>query len=397
MNTIRKLKASEIEVRVQSVVAKNDEAGAVLLLYKNARVDMAILDETYGPLNWNRKHTLIDGQLYCTVGIFDETKGIFVEKQDVGLAANGTSDMAEKARASDGFKRACTCLGIGRELYTAPFTYVNLKQDEWYVDNAGKAKVKPAAKFCVSQIEYDEDVISELKIVDKNGIVRFSWTKGDTNYQTSNSVAPKPAKETTEPTQEVQKTCVCSECGSRITEKSRTYSIKVFGRELCYKCQRQCAQDGDLMDSRTHMYKDQLRVTNKYCERLLAHETDKTETVIRCLSCVIASRMRMFVRDMNQTNIYNMLAELPSLKKFKAAERKQIAQAVKVFTECQRKGDVNIHPIYWLGFAITSALIGAAVGGGSCNSNNKTTYVRNYNNSRRNKWRRRRKNNNYNK
>lgn len=241
MNTIRKLQAPEIEIRVQSVVAKGDDAGAVLLLYKNARVDMAILDETFGPLNWSRKHTLIDGQLYCTVGIYDETKGLWVEKQDVGLAANASSDMAEKARASDGFKRACTCLGIGRELYTAPFTYVKLKQDEWYVDNAGKAKVKPATKFYVSHIEYDEDVISELKIVDKNGSVRFSWTKGDTNYQPSDNVAPKPTKDVSEPVQEAPKVFVCSECGSRITDKSRTYSIKVFGRELCYKCQRQCA------------------------------------------------------------------------------------------------------------------------------------------------------------
>lgn len=240
MNTIRKLKASEIEVRVQSVVAKNDEAGAVLLLYKNARVDMAILDETFGPLNWSRKHTLIDGQLYCTVGIYDETKGLWVEKQDVGLAANGTSDMAEKARASDGFKRACTCLGIGRELYTAPFTYVKLKQDEWYVDNSGKAKVKPAAKFFVSSIAYDEDTISDLTIVDKNGVTRFSWAKEET-VGPADYNAPKANNDIPQGIPEIAKPCVCTECGSKITEKSRSYSLKVFGRELCYKCQRQCA------------------------------------------------------------------------------------------------------------------------------------------------------------
>lgn len=90
------------------------------------------------------------------------------------------------------------------------------------------------------------------------------------------------------------------------------------------------------MDSKTHMYRDLLRVTNKYCERLISNTEDpKDETVLRCLACIVASRMRMFVRDMNNTtSIYNMLTEIPALRKFKAAERKQIAQAVRVFVEC---------------------------------------------------------------
>ena len=55
----RKLKANEIDVRVQSVVG----SGAILLLYKDARADMNILDETVTNMLWKREHTR-DNQRY---------------------------------------------------------------------------------------------------------------------------------------------------------------------------------------------------------------------------------------------------------------------------------------------------------------------------------------------
>lgn len=127
----RDLRADEIEVRVQSV-SKNG-SGIVLLLYKNARVDMAILDETVGPENWQREHYECKGNLFCRVGINVSTKTIFddngkvtlcdhwVWKSDCGVESNTE---AEKGEASDSFKRACFNWGIGRELYTAPFIWV---------------------------------------------------------------------------------------------------------------------------------------------------------------------------------------------------------------------------------------------------------------------------------
>ena len=48
----RTLRADEIEVRVATV----SEKGVSLLLYKDARCDMNILDETVGPFNWQRHH-----------------------------------------------------------------------------------------------------------------------------------------------------------------------------------------------------------------------------------------------------------------------------------------------------------------------------------------------------
>ena len=55
----RLLTKEEIDVRVQS----NTDKGAVLLLYKDARCDMNILDETVGATNWERKHDVVKGNL----------------------------------------------------------------------------------------------------------------------------------------------------------------------------------------------------------------------------------------------------------------------------------------------------------------------------------------------
>ena len=106
---IRLLKAEEIECRV-SVIKEN---GLSLLLYKDARVDQRILDETFGAFGWKRSHQSIEGNLYCTVEIYDEIKKEWVAKQDVGAASYSEK---EKGQASDSFKRACFNWGIGREI-----------------------------------------------------------------------------------------------------------------------------------------------------------------------------------------------------------------------------------------------------------------------------------------
>ena len=113
MAPIRLLRADEIECRVSTI----SEKGLSLLLYKDARVDQRILDETFTPLGWQRTHQSIDGNLYCTVEIWDDAKKQWIAKQDVGTMSYTEK---EKGQASDSFKRACFNVGIGRELYTAP-------------------------------------------------------------------------------------------------------------------------------------------------------------------------------------------------------------------------------------------------------------------------------------
>ena len=92
-NLIRLLKAVEIECSV-AVIKEN---GLSLLLYKVARVDQRILDETFGPFGWKRSHQSIEGNLYCTVEILDKETGEWVAKQDVG-----TMSYSEKEKGQAG-------------------------------------------------------------------------------------------------------------------------------------------------------------------------------------------------------------------------------------------------------------------------------------------------------
>lgn len=166
----RTLKANEIDCRIQSLSEKNGAVGAVVLLYKDARVDMRMLDEAVGAMNWQRGHSIIDGNLYCTVSIWDEVKEQWISKSDVGTESNTEK---EKGQASDSFKRAGFNWGIGRELYSAPFTYINLQKGEWYTGKDGKPK--SYTKFTVKEIDYDENRnICKLIIVDSKGNVRFT-------------------------------------------------------------------------------------------------------------------------------------------------------------------------------------------------------------------------------
>ena len=159
----RDLKADEIDVRVGTVTDK----GISLLLYKDARVDMNILDETVGTLNWQRRH--LRDNANCIVSIWDEDKKMWVEKEDTGTESNTEK---EKGLASDSFKRACTCLGIGRELYTAPFIWVS--KDKLNINDKGKI----TDKFYVLEIGIKDKVITDLEIYNAKGQRVFNFKNG---------------------------------------------------------------------------------------------------------------------------------------------------------------------------------------------------------------------------
>lgn len=163
---IRTLKPNEIEARVQII----KDTGCSLLLYKDARCDMKILDEVFGPLGWKRKHEVIGNNLYCTVSIFDKENKQWIDKQDVGTES---FTQKEKGQASDSFKRACFNIGIGRELYTAPFIWIKLNKGEVY-NNKGKLALDAKLKFEITEIDYSEDKeITYLVIKDNKGTQRF--------------------------------------------------------------------------------------------------------------------------------------------------------------------------------------------------------------------------------
>ena len=171
MDEIRLLTKDDIDVRVAQTTNYEGKVKVSLLLYKDARVDMKILDELYTPMGWKRTHRLIGDRLYCLVEVWDKEKKEWVGKEDVGTESNTE---AEKGQASDSFKRACFNWGIGRELYTAPKITVELNEKEYTRDN--NSKIRVYATFSVKSIGYDEKTrtISSLEIQDRFGNIRFT-------------------------------------------------------------------------------------------------------------------------------------------------------------------------------------------------------------------------------
>lgn len=173
MKEFRLLTADEIEVRVKKCTAN----GATALLYKTARVDMAILDETVGIMNWETDYKEIKGNLYCGIGIRDSEEKPFIWKWDCGIESREDTDgNQKKGEASDAFKRAGFRVGIGRELYTSPFIF--LKIPVATDTKGGKTTYKPQNTFdsySVSKIEYNEKrAIVGLEIIDNKGSVVYN-------------------------------------------------------------------------------------------------------------------------------------------------------------------------------------------------------------------------------
>ena len=142
----RTLKANEIDCRIATI----NEKGLTLLLYKDARVDQNILDETVGKMNWQRKHCRDNAN--CIVSIWDESKKQWIEKEDTGTESFTEK---EKGLASDSFKRACFNWGIGRELYSAPFIWISAADAN--IKQGGNGKFQCFDKFIVEQIIYDNE------------------------------------------------------------------------------------------------------------------------------------------------------------------------------------------------------------------------------------------------
>ena len=186
----RTLTADEIEARVQQVTNK----GVILLLYKDARCDMALLDETVGPLNWKKSYSRDNRN--CTVSIWDNDKKEWISKEDTGTESNTEK---EKGLASDAFKRACFNWGLGRELYTAPSIWIPAEKVN--IKN-GNGRLSCYDKFDVKEIEYDDKRhITYLLIHDQNKKIDvYEWgKKKQTQVKPEPKVEPEVKTETQSP------------------------------------------------------------------------------------------------------------------------------------------------------------------------------------------------------
>ena len=244
MNKFRLLRPDEIECRVGRVKPpdSNGPGGVSLLLYKTARTDANLLDETVGPEYWENDFKLIDGVLYGGIGVDYDHKEKMTWKWDAGTESNTE---AEKGRASDAFKRAGSKHGIGRELYTAPFIWVS------GADCRIKYR-KCLDSFTVRKIEYDEAGTIIGLIISNDKSRKLAYTFG-----TYKAKEPDQRQESAQRPQEVAQTAqaapdgnfYCIDCGQQVLPvtdpEGRTYgankvinrSLKKYHCQLCWDCQ----------------------------------------------------------------------------------------------------------------------------------------------------------------
>lgn len=248
MREIPLLKPVDVELRVAQLKETSYGVYVTLLAYKDARVDQKLLDQIFGATNWKKEHQLIGDKMFCTVSIWDEAKGQWIPKQDVGVESNTE---AVKGMVSDSFKRACFCWGIGRELYDAPDIHFKLNDNE--ISSSSYGKSKTYAKFHVGNMVYDRETGSfvEFTVLDEAGNIRFSVSKSDTSKQqmqhnedvkhTEPVSKPAPVTQGPKPFSSMaSSTCnVCSECSAEIKSSAVIeISKKKYGKVLCYNCQK---------------------------------------------------------------------------------------------------------------------------------------------------------------
>lgn len=210
----RDLTAEEIDCRVATI----SEKGCSLLLYKDARADMIILDETVGSENWQRHHSRDNAN--CIVSIWDDKKGQWIEKEDTGTESYTEK---EKGQASDSFKRACFNWGIGRELYTAPFIWVGA--DKFTLTKGSNGKLATYDKFAVSEIVIEEKKIVKLSIINtKTNNIVFKWNKGSSGTQ------PRAKANSSEITQK-SKDALNSAIKGYVTKSGKDMNVVL--KELC--------------------------------------------------------------------------------------------------------------------------------------------------------------------
>lgn len=226
MRNFRLLRANEIECRIAEI-AKNG-GSLSLLLYKTARTDAALLDETVGMFNWQTDYKMLDGKLYCGIGVKSGESWIW--KWNVGTESNME---AEKGQASDAFKRAGFTWGLGAELYSSP--KIKIWSDKCNIKEYN-GKFKCYDSFTVQEIAYDDNEdISKLVIVNEtSGAVCFSW---ETGAKPQPNTRPATTANTTPPASG-EYVPTCADCGAEISDKVHDFSVKKYKKPLCMGCQR---------------------------------------------------------------------------------------------------------------------------------------------------------------
>ena len=145
---LKKLKETmPYQWRVQSFSKTTESCACVA--YIDARDVMDKLDEVCSPENWQDKYEVVNGQLFCSIGIYDVNSKQWVWKSDTGTESQTEK---EKGHVSDAFKRAAVKWGVGRFLYSLEIQHIksNAKKDAsnypFPIDDYGK-RIWDVSKF----------------------------------------------------------------------------------------------------------------------------------------------------------------------------------------------------------------------------------------------------------
>lgn len=232
MNRFRLLRADEIECRISQISRQGK--GLSLLLYKTARTDANLLDETVGEANWQNDFKLVDGVLYGGIAV-DMGEG-WVWKWDAGVESYTEK---EKGRASDAFKRAGFKWGIGRELYTAPFIWVTRCQLEKGESGGWRCN----DRFSVREITYNDRQEIQTLVIQNDTMGVEAFRLGAKPVEPEKKPEPK-----TEEKPKEKPLYICEECGKVIEpypgKDGKLVSMRAhkmrseakFGKLLCLNC-----------------------------------------------------------------------------------------------------------------------------------------------------------------
>lgn len=259
----RDLTKDDVEIRVQSCgISKSGNAYARLLIYKNARVDMNILDEAVGAMNWQRRQYELKDTIYSEIGIYNELINDFIWKGDCGKESNTEK---KKGESSDAFKRAGFCWGIGRELYTSPDIWVCgdvLTLEKKYNQQTKKEVYSCTNNFAVTNMKVVNKVITELTIEEtKKGVVVFNYkadSKKNTKATTKKATTKTAAKLTKAPETKATTSTVDTKVKNALMELSKITTAKGIDNEVVI------AKYGKNGTMRTLKYEEIVEAINYY-------------------------------------------------------------------------------------------------------------------------------------
>ena len=84
--------------------------------------------------------------------------------------------------------------------------------------------------------------------------------------------------------------------------------------------------------SNKYMFQAMLELADKDCYALIKAEDNNANTLyLKAIALIIVSRLRPFLRELSELEIYKLTKEIKALNKVKATDRHTISNCIKEF------------------------------------------------------------------